>query len=443
MDYKELLKRKTVSVEEAISKIKDDSYIHTFGLSSEPRAFFRHLNLIKGKRKNVTIISSLNAECYDIYTDEDYIGTINNESTFYSRFCSEAHKRGMMNYVPQHLRNSGADKFYYYDSRNKPISIYVVSVTPMDKHGFFSTGPTAMSNRDLVERADLKILEINESLPRTFGDTYIHINEADFVFQGENKLELLPARGVSETDKLIGQYVAEMIEDGATLQLGIGSIPDAVAAELKDKKDLGVHTEMFGDGLVRLYEAGVVTNRKKTLFPNKMITTFSYGCQETYDFLDDNVNVLHLDVARANSPFEIAKNNKMVSVNTTLQADIMGQCASEAFGPLQLSGIGGQTDTAAGAKMAPGGKSIIALHSTAMVKNKDGERERISKIVSAHPAGTVISLLRADVDYVVTEFGVAALRGATLRERAHSMINIAHPDYRDQLRDDAKRARLI
>jgi acyl-CoA hydrolase len=200
---------------------------------------------------------------------------------------------------------------------------------------------------------------------------------------------------------------------------------------------------MLGDGLVKLYEAGVVTNRKKTYLPGRMIATFSYGAKELYEFLDDNIGVLHLDVARTNSPFEIARNDKMISINSTLQIDLMGQCASEAIGPLQLSGIGGQTDTAAGAKMSNGGKSIIALHSTAMVKNKDGEKEQVSKIVCIHPAGTVISLLRADVDYVVTEFGVASLRGASLRDRAYSLINIAHPDYREELRAEAKRSFLI
>jgi acyl-CoA hydrolase len=313
----------------------------------------------------------------------------------------------------------------------------------MDKHGFFTTGPMAMSSRDLVGRADLRILEINESLPRTFGDTYIHVSEADFIYQGDNSLECLKPREATETDRVIGKYVAGMIEDGSTIQLGIGGIPDAVAAELMDKHDLGVHTEMLGDGLVKLCEAGVVTNKRKTYLPGRMVTTFTYGSRETYQFLDDNIGVLHLTVSRANSPFEIAKNDKMISVNSTLQIDLMGQCASEAIGPLQLSGIGGQTDTAAGAKMSRGGKSIIALHSTAMVKNRDGGKERVSKIVCTHPAGTVISLLRADVDYVVTEFGVASLRGASSRERASSLINIAHPDYREELRSEAKRAFLL
>jgi acyl-CoA hydrolase len=234
-----------------------------------------------------------------------------------------------------------------------------------------------------------------------------------------------------------------MVEDGATVQLGIGGIPNALATALLGKKELGVHTEMIGDGIVKLCKEGVVTNEHKGIYKNRLVTTFSFGSKETYDFLDDNVNVLHIDVAEINNPCEIAKNPKMVSVNTALQVDLMGQCASEAIGTLQISGTGGQTDTIMGAKMSPGGKSIMAMQSTAMVKDKDGQPKQISKIVGTHGGGTVLSLLRADVDYIVTEYGVAALRGASLKERADSLIKIAHPDFRGALRDEAKKAFLL
>ncbi|MDR1894707.1 MAG: 4-hydroxybutyrate--acetyl-CoA CoA transferase [Spirochaetales bacterium] len=443
MDYKELLKSKTVSVEEAVGKVKDHDVIYTYGLSTEPRSFLRGLAALKGRVKDVTVINSLNTEKFDYYTDPSYAGVLNNESLFYSRFCGEPTKLGLLSYVPAHLRNMGADKIYYYDSRKKPIDIFVTCVSPLDKHGFFTSGVTGTATRDMVENARMIILEINENMPRTFGDTFIHINEADFVYQGENKLACLEAREITDTDRQIGKYVADMVDDGSTIQLGIGSIPDAVTVELLNKHDLGVHTEMLGDGFVKLFEAGVITNKKKTYFPGKMVTSFSYGNQKTYDFLNDNMGVLHLSIARANSPYEIAKNDRMISINSTLEIDLMGQCASEAVGPFQLSGIGGQTDTAVGAKMSRGGKSIIVLHSTAMVKTKTGERERISKVVCTHQGGTVISLLRADVDYVVTEYGVASLRGASLKERALSLINIAHPDFRSQLKEEAKRCSLL
>ena len=242
---------------------------------------------------------------------------------------------------------------------------------------------------------------------------------------------------------MIGQYVADLIEDGSTLQLGIGGIPNAVAAALRDKHDLGVHTEMLSDSLIGLYKAGIVTNHAKTIYKDKMVTAFSYGSKAAYDFLDNNPNVLHLEVGHVNDPSVIRQNRKMVSVNTTLQIDLMGQCASEAIGTLQLSGTGGQTETASGARQSEGGKSIIALHSTANVKDESGERRRISTILGVQPAGTVISLLRADVDYVVTEYGVASLRGASLKDRAQELIGIAHPDYREWLTREARKYYLI
>nr|MCR4711805.1 4-hydroxybutyrate--acetyl-CoA CoA transferase [Clostridia bacterium] len=191
------------------------------------------------------------------------------------------------------------------------------------------------------------------------------------------------------------------------------------------------------------YKEGVVTNRRKTLYRDKMVATFSFGSKETYDFLDDNPGVLHIRTEEANDPDVIAKNYKMVSVNTTLQIDLAGQCASEAVGTMQISGIGGQSETAVGAKASPGGKSIIALRSTAMVKNQAGKRERRSTIVAAHPAGTMISLLRSDTDYVVIEYGVAPLRGASLAERVKLLSGIAHPDFREELRSEAKKYHLI
>lgn len=200
---------------------------------------------------------------------------------------------------------------------------------------------------------------------------------------------------------------------------------------------------MLSDSLIDLYKAGVVTNRAKTLHRDKMVTAFSYGSKAAYDFLNENPNVLHLEVGYTNDPAVIRQNRKMVSVNTTLQVDLMGQCASEAIGTLQISGTGGQTETASGARQSEGGKSIIALHSTANVRTADGDRERISTILPVQPAGTVISLMRSDVDFVVTEYGVASLRGASLRARAEALINIAHPDYREDLRRDARKYHLI
>lgn len=443
MDYQVQLKKKLILQEEAVFKIPDNAYLFTYGFG-EPVGLMSRLTDLKGKRKNITYIDSLNAKQYPFYSDEEMRGVVDAESIFFGHFCREYQKTGCISFVPNHLGRGYKDKLWEI-KRNHPERpiVYAMQVSPMDQHGYFSTGIVGMSNRMMVENADIIIVEINENMPRTFGNTYIHVGEVSYVYQGPNETFYMPERSLTDEDMKIGQYIADLIEDESTLQLGIGGIPNAVAAALKDKHNLGVHTEMLSDSLIDLYRAGVVTNSAKTLHKDKMVTAFSYGSKAAYDFLNNNPNVLHMEVGYTNDPSIIRQNRKMVSINTTLQVDLMGQCASEAIGTLQLSGTGGQMETASGARQSEGGKSIIALHSTANVKNEDGVRERKSTILSVQPAGTVISLMRADIDFVVTEYGVASLRGASLRDRAMELINIAHPDYRDQLLSEARKYHLV
>lgn len=443
MDYREQLKQKLVTEEEALLRIPDNAYLFTYGYG-EPVGILSRLTELKGKRKGITFVDSLNAKPYPFYSDSEMRGVVDSESIFFAHFCREFQKTGAISFIPNHLGKGFKDKLWAIRRRSpeRPI-VYAIQVSPMDEHGYFTTGTVGMSNRMMVENADIVILEIDENMPRTFGNTYIHVSEASCVYQGPNQMFYMPERPQSQLDLKIGQFVADLIEDESTLQLGIGGIPNAVAVALRDKHNLGVHTEMLSDSLIDLYRAGVVTNAAKTLHKGKMVTAFSFGSRAAYDFLDNNPNVLHLEVGYTNDPSVIRQNRKMVSVNTTLQVDLSGQCASESIGTLQLSGTGGQTETASGARQAEGGKSIIALHSTANVKNADGERERVSTIVPTQPAGMAISLMRADVDFVVTEYGVASLRGASVRDRAMELISIAHPDYRDQLMYDAKRLYLM
>lgn len=443
MDYTELLKQKLVGVEGALERIPDNAWLFTYGYG-EPVGLLSRLTELKGRRHGITFVDSLNAQPYPFYSDPEMRGVVDSESIFFAHFCREYQKSGAISFIPNHLGRGFKDKLWNIRRRcpERPI-VYAIQVSPMDEHGYFTTGTVGMSNRMLVENADVVILEIDEDMPRTFGNTYIHVSEATCVYQGPNQMFYMPERPQSELDLRIGQYVADLIEDESTLQLGIGGIPNAVAAALKDKHDLGVHTEMLSDSLIDLYRAGVVTNAAKTLHKGKMVTAFSFGSKAAYDFLDNNPNVLHLEVGYTNDPSVIRQNRKMVSVNTTLQVDLSGQCASESIGTLQLSGTGGQTETASGARQSEGGKSIIALHSTANVKTAAGGRERVSTIVPVQPAGMAISLMRADVDFVVTEYGVASLRGASIRERAAELINIAHPDYRDQLIYEAKKLYLM
>ena len=240
-------------------------------------------------------------------------------------------------------------------------------------------------------------------------------------------------------DQKIGNYIAENIEDGSTIQLGIGGIPNAVAEALKSKKDLGIHTEMFTDGMVDLIECGAVNNSKKTLYNGRSVATFALGTKKLYQFLDDNPSVMMKSGRWTNDPHVIGQNHKMISINTTLEVDLTGQCASESIGTVQFSGTGGQADTAVGAQICPEGKSFIALYSTAEITNSEGKKETVSKITPTLKPGAAVSLGRNDVDYVVTEHGIVWLRGQSIRERVKRLISIAHPDFRDKLRFDAEK----
>jgi len=443
MSYEEMYRQKFTTLDHIYSMLKDGDYIYCLNSSGEPRTFLAHLHELKGKIKDLRFqmgLTSLKAEVFQ----EEYreIGTF--VSSFFPRHFTPLQKTGRASYIPLHLRNSGIDAIYHLKHINMPLNYVVVAVSPMDKHGYFTSGSTAMAMRMFKEYGFKLLVEVNESCPRTFGDTYIHISEVDYIYNSEdNKINYLPKVPSSETDLAIGNMIAELVNDGDNVQLGIGGIPSACAVALSNKKDLGIHTEMFNDGLVHLCKVGAVNNSKKNYFKNKVVTAFSAGSKDVYDYIDDNPSVLHLAVAFVNNPATFARNDKVVSVNTSLQVDLMGQCASEAIGTNQISGTGGQTETAIGAKESKGGKSIIALHSTREIKQPDGSKKRISTIFPVHPEGTVISLSRNDVDFVCTEYGMAALRGATLKERARSLINIAHPDYRAELEEHAKRLWLL
>ena len=253
----------------------------------------------------------------------------------------------------------------------------------------------------------------------------------------------MPDAPFSEKDAVIGKYIADMVPDGSCIQLGIGGIPNAVAEALKTKNDLGVHTEMLTTGMMKLAKMGVITGKYKQINKGKMVAAFAMGEPELYEFMDYNPSIAIMDGAWVNDPYVIAQNDNQVSINTTIEVDLTGQCASESLGSRQFSGTGGQADTAIGAQMSKNGKSIIALYSTVMVKDKDGNRHEVSKIVPQLMAGATVSLSRNDVDRVVTEYGVAELRGTDIRERVERLIAIAHPKFREELHDDAVRVGIL
>jgi acyl-CoA hydrolase len=275
-------------------------------------------------------------------------------------------------------------------------------------------------------------------MPRTFGRNFIHVRDVDAIVEAEQPLAALPSIPPTDNEKLIGQYIADLVEDGSTIQLGIGGIPGAAALAFENKKDLGVHTEMIADSMRVLWEKGVITNRKKTFHPDVMLATFALGTPEMYKWLNNNPAVHFYPTDYVNDPVIISQNDKMVSINSALEIDLSGQVCAESIGPLQYTHVGGQQDFVEGAFRSRGGKSIIAFESTTMTKSGP-----VSKIAPHLKLGSFISTTRQDIQYVVTEYGVAILKGKTIRQRAQMLIDLAHPDFRDYLGFEARKANFL
>jgi len=434
MDVMKIYKEKLISVEDALRMVKSNDNIVSGMAAAEGREFLKNLHTIADRVKNVNVTTCLPMGDYEYYVNPEYKESFTMEGWFYSPAIRKAHKTGNISYIPNHLHLAAKKRLFH----RKP-NIYIGAGSSMDKHGYISLSLSTTYEREIMEEADIVIIEVNPNMPRTFGDSVVHIRDIDYVIEVDYKPPTLPEVAVTEKDRIIGRYIADLIDDGSTIQLGIGGIPNAVAAELINKKDLGVHTEMLTDGMADLYKAGVITGKYKTLMPGKMVATFVLGTQKLYDFVDDNPAVQIMRGSWVNDPYVIGQNYKMVSINTTMEIDLTGQCCSESIGHVQFSGTGGQADTAIGAQMSEGGKSIIALHSTADIRVPGQEtRKTVSKIVTRLAHGAAVTLSRNDVDYVVTEYGVASLRGTSIRERVKALINIAHPDFRDQLEREAR-----
>ncbi|ALC89065.1 acetyl-CoA hydrolase [Bacillus sp. FJAT-18017] len=432
--YNDLYSAKKISVEKALSFVKTGDHIVSGLAAAEPRSFLSKLHTLPEHIEDIHVSTCLPILEYPYFSDTDYKERFLMEGWFYMPAVRKMHEAGTVSYIPNHLHFAGNRRH-----QHRHVNIFAGVASPIDEHGYLSLSLSATYEKELAEVADLVILEVNPNMPRTFGDTTIHISEIDYLIEANYEVPLFPSPEPNEKDRIIGRQIADLIEDGSTIQLGIGGIPNAVAYELQTKKDLGIHTEMFTDGMVDLFNAGAITGKKKTLHPGKMVATFALGTKKLYDFINNNPGVLILNGSYVNDPYIIGQNHKMISINTTLEIDVTGQCCSESIGHRQFSGTGGQADTAIGAQLSPGGKSFIALYSTANVRVPGSdERKTISKIVPRLTQGAVVSLSRNDVDYVVTEYGVAHLTGTSIRERVDMLISIAHPDFRDQLREEAR-----
>ena len=423
---------KYISVERALSFVKSNDVIVTGLGAAEAGLFMGQLHAIAHRVRNVTVTNCLPTHPSEIYKPE-YVDSFNVDGWFFAPQMRKAHANGNMAFIPNHLHLAAVKRLAFV----KP-NIYVGAASMPDKHGYISLSLSNTYEKRMIEAADLVMLEVNPNMPYTLGDVQVPLEDVDYLIRADYMPPVTPDLPFTEKDSAIGKLIADMVPDGACIQLGIGGIPNAVAAALETKNDLGVHTEMLTSGMMRLAKMGVINGKCKQINKGKMVTTFAMGISELYEFMDYNPSIAVMDGAWTNDPYTIAQNDNQISINTSLEVDLTGQCASESIGSRQFSGTGGQSDTAIGAQMSKNGKSIIALYSTAMVKDPEtGERHEVSKIVPQLTPGAAVSLSRNDVDRVVTEYGVAELRGTSIRDRVARLIEIAHPKFRDELWEQA------
>jgi acyl-CoA hydrolase len=422
-------------IDEAIQCIESGNDVVVGQCASEPQGTMARLHILAPRVRDVRVFSVLTLKGYDFYMKPEMRGHFELASWFHAPGSRSALKAGTgtVSFVPNMLHRAASDRIHAH-----PPEVFIGTCTPPDKNGFVSLSLGITYEKDILEHARFVILEVNPRLPRTFGDTHLHVSQVTYFVEHEQEVPSLPAPVPGDTDLLIGRHIAELVDDGSTIQLGIGGIPNAAALALRDKKDLGVHTEMFVDSMMELYEQGVITNRRKTLKKDKFVCTFAMGSRALYDWLDDNVAVDFQRGRWVNDPAVVAQNSRMVSINTCLMVDFTGQVASESIGTQQYSGTGGQSDTAQGAVAGFDGlgKSIIACYASA----KGGS---VSTIVPTLPEGSAVTLHRSFVDHVVTEHGVAKLRGRTVKERALALISVAAPEFREELRSQAKQLGYI
>lgn len=430
-DWKAMYKDKLRSAEDIVKEFKSGDICVSNGQITEPIGMLDAL-AVRAQAEGLKDIRHylLLPMRQQKYMAKEMSEHIRHISHFVSGFDRDMIWEGYSEYMPSHY----SDVPILWKNYLKEPDVFYATVAPMDKHGFFSCG-TAGDLSEIRKRAKKILLEVNETMPRTFG-SHIHISEVDALMENNTPITEVPSAPITEDDKKIGGMIAEHIPDGATVQLGIGGIPNAVAQALMDKKDLGIHSEMFCDSIVDLTNAGVVTNERKNIHRGKTVVTFTFGSRETYDFLDDNPGVMFLPVDYVNNPYVIAQNDNVISINSCLEIDLFGQVCSETIGPKQFSGTGGQVDFIRGAAASKGGKAFLAFKSS-------GKNDTLTKIKPQLTPGSCVTTTRNDVDFIVTEQGIVQLKGLTAMERAKALISIAHPNFREELTHAAKEMHLI
>ncbi len=420
-DWKTYYEERTISASEAVQKVH-----------SGDRVAFTHA---VGEALALTDALVDNYKAYDnveivhfvpmgkaAYCQPEYAGHFRHNCLFVGKPTRNAVAEGRADFTPLYL--SDAPKLF--SNGTLPMDVFFAHVSPPDKHGYCSFGVSVDYAVTMIDHAKLIIAQVNENMPRTMGDAFVHVTDIDYFVKADTPIPELGQAVLSDNEIKIGEYCASLIHDGDTLQLGIGSLPDAVLLSLKDKNDLGIHSEMISDGVMELIQAGVVTGKKKNIDRGKVVVAFLMGSKKFYEFVDDNPMIEMKAAAYTNDPYIMSQNDNLVSINSTVEIDFYGQLSSEAVGKLQISGTGGQVDFVRGANRSRGGRSIIVIESTAQHGKK-------SKIVPFFQEGTPVTCGRAEIDYVVTEYGIAHIKGETLKQRARNLISIAHPAFREKL----------
>ncbi|MDA1329866.1 MAG: acetyl-CoA hydrolase/transferase family protein [Chloroflexi bacterium] len=426
MDWRKRYQSQLFSAETAIQAIQSNSRIYLGGGTGIPLELEKAL---VGRASTLRAVEVVHVATFagGLYLDAKYSESFRHRALFIGPNARAAVNEGRADYVPIFLSQAPG----LFSNGTLPLDAALIQVSPPDAHGFCSYGVEVGVTKAAAEAARLVIAELNPRMPRVLGDSFIHIKHIDMAVEVDYALPEAHFKDITAEQEAIGEHIGEMIPNEATLQLGIGAIPNAVLKELDGKQDLGIHTELFSDGVIELVEKGIITNARKTLHPGKTVAGFLFGSQKLYDFVDDNAMIELHPTSYVNDPFIIAQNHKMVAINSAIEVDLTGQVVADSIGDRLYSGIGGQIDFIRGAAHSLGGLPIIALPSTALGNST-------SRIVLRLRPGSGVVTSRGDVHYVVTEFGVASLHGKSVRERSRELINIAHPKFQDELRHFAQ-----
>ena len=424
-------KKKRGTAQDAIDQVKNGDFIIVPTGVGEPPTLLTELSEQRRRFRDVKVAQILAVRKFG-YIDPETVEHVRHVAFFFGASTRSGGQSGWIDFIPSYFSEMPS----LIERGQIPADVVFSLASPMDQHGYFSLSLGADYTMAAVAKARAVVLEVNPNVPFAYGNCHVHISQVTALVESSEPVMEVGLPKIGPVQVAIGKYVADMIDDGSTLQIGYGGIPDAVVMQLTHKHDLGVHTEMIGDGILTLVESGAITNRKKTYLPGKTIATFALGSKKLYQFMDHNPALEIHPVDFTNDPYLAAKNDKLMAINATLQIDLLGQCGSESLGSVPYSGTGGQADFVRAANRSRGGKAFIVLPSTA-------QNDRITRIVPTLAPGTHMSTSKNDINYVVTEFGVAQLRGKSAKQRAQEMISIAHPDFRAELSEAAQQMHIL